>query len=595
MAPNSRAGGGGQEELAAALAGAHVHARPRTSTFCVTRGRLVRRTLTRPPQYNIMDAAESPSLALASSSPSTGRRLAAPAAALPPPAEPHTAPLSSTPAHSWAFPSADPASAFDNTHQSPTSTTKAPPLPTYHVRAPSTALKLDIDTNPFAATTPAHTSNQSSTVEGNALEALRQSATAPTAIHEGRLRSAWSTASLGSLSPGSALSSPALNALGDITPLPSPLVMSDSPGPWQRAAQPPRPRGVSGSRDDSFFPYLHKGNLSPSPPRKKQSYQKLKTAMADAASAPTAHAQQSGDAARERNRSLSEYTPETLPNVRPRHVTIGYTTAETDANMQQHLHREQYLAAQRGLVPAKLPAGLPTPPASNASNRSVTDTEEEDVTEDDKTRYIVVRHGPQKTKKLWRPVRQLGQGTFSKVYLATCEKTTAKDPLDESSLDPRQLVAIKVCEHGPAGGADEQRVELSLKREVEMLRSISHPSLIHLQAFDHNDAQALIVLTYCPGGDLFDAASAHRDTLTASIVQRIFAEMVSAVRYLHTQFIVHRDIKLESTVPCSAALSFGVEHIFVWKSTNVLQMSFLMFRSRPSLFSRARRNIRRLW
>jgi protein-serine/threonine kinase len=272
----------------------------------------------------------------------------------------------------------------------------------------------------------------------------------------------------------------------------------------------------------------------------------LKEAAIEAAAA--SHSHQKNEAARERNRSLSEFTPDALHNARPRHVTIGSTSIEGDAGVQQHMQREVYLAATRGLVSGRQAASLPTPPASNASNRSVTDTEEEDVAEDDKTKYIVVRQGPEMTKKLWRPVRQLGQGTFSKVYLATCEKTKAKDPLDEATLDPRKLVAIKVVEHGPAGGADEERVELSLKREVEMLRSVSHPSLVHLQAFDHDDAQALIVLTYCPGGDLFDVASNHRDKLTLGIIQRIFAEMVGAVRYLHDQLIVHRDIKLESTV-----------------------------------------------
>jgi protein-serine/threonine kinase len=303
---------------------------------------------------------------------------------------------------------------------------------------------------------------------------------------------------------------------------------------------------------------FRQGTLSPSPSLKKKGYHGLKAVAIEAAAA---NSQQTGEAVRERNRSISEYTPDAVHNARPRHVTIGNTAAETDANMQQYIKRETYLATQRGLVPAKVPAGLPTPPASNASNRSVTDTEDE-VTDDDKTQYIVVRHGPQKTKKLWRPVRQLGQGTFSKVYLATCEKTTAKDPLDETVLDPRKLVAIKVVEHGPAGGADEERVELSLKREVEMLRSVSHPSLVHLQAFDHDDAQALIVLTYCPGGDLYDVASDHRDKLTLGIVQRIFAEMVSAVRYLHTQLIVHRDIKLESTASCFLSItSRMVRHV----------------------------------
>ncbi|KAI4637507.1 hypothetical protein J4E83_000323 [Alternaria metachromatica] len=436
---------------------------------------------------------------------------------------------------------ARPTSTLTTADLAPGTAATDPSLPRYHVRAPSTALKLDTDlaiaSNPNSAR-----SLDPANLEPSGSDALRQSATAPIAIQDsGYLRTAWSTASLGSLSPSSAISSPALAALGDITPLPSPLVMGDSPGPWQRADHRPRSRGISAASRDDAFAIFAKGTLSPSPSLKKKGYSGLKAAAMEAAAA---NSQQRNEAARERNRSISEYTPDSMHNTRPRHVSV----VDTDPAIQQRMNRETYLATQRGLVPANVPAGLPTPPASNASNRSVTDTEEDDVTEDDKTQYIVVRCGPQKTKKLWRPVRQLGQGTFSKVYLATCEKTKAKDPLDENVLDPRKLVAIKVVEHGPAGGADEERVELSLKREVEMLRSVSHPSLVHLQAFDHDDAQALIVLTYCPGGDLFDVASDHRDKLTLDIVHRVFAEMVSAVRYLHTQLIVHRDIKLENVL-----------------------------------------------
>ena len=461
------------------------------------------------------------------------------------------------------------------------------PLPRYHVRAPSTALKLDTDLAIASSNPNSARSLHPANLEANGSDALRQSATAPIAIQDsGYLRTAWSTASLGSLSPSSAISSPALAALGDITPLPSPLVMGDSPGPWQRADHRPCSRGISGaSRDDSFAMFT-KGTLSPSPSLKKKGYSGLKAAAIEAAAA---NSQQRNEAARERNRSISEYTPDAMRNARPRQVSV----VETDPNMQQRMNRETYLAMQRGLVPAKVPAGLPTPPASNASNRSVTDTEEEDVTDDDKTQYIVVRCGPQKTKKLWRPVRQLGQGTFSKVYLATCEKTKAKDPLDENVLDPRKLVAIKVVEHGPAGGADEERVELSLKREVEMLRSVSHPSLVHLQAFDHDDAQALIVLTYCPGGDLFDVASDHRDKLTVDIVHLIFAEMVSAVRYLHTQLIVHRDIKLESTASILfilLRLKWYVSSILL--CTNDIQTFFSTSLCLLCLYSRIHRAIR---
>ncbi|KAF9691764.1 hypothetical protein EKO04_010275 [Ascochyta lentis] len=432
-----------------------------------------------------------------------------------------------------------------STQKAPDNATLPLYLPRWHVRAPSSGLTLVTDLPPSTTSTARNTPSNASIVAGTGSEGLRQSATAPIMIDEKLLRTARSNNSLaGSLSPSSAISSPALNALGDLTPLPSPLVMGDSPGPWQRAV--PRPRGPSVSSRDDMYLSSNRATLSPSPSLKKKGYQRLKTAGAEATDARM-QAHHNNEAARERNRSISEYTPDSLHNPRPRNATISNVAAEGDATMQQRLRREQYLASQRGMVPAQIPAGLPTPPASNASNRSTTD-EEDHVTEDDPTKYIAVRHGSQMKKKFWRPVRQLGQGTFSKVYLATCEKTTAQDPLDEKSLDLRKLVAIKVVEHGPAGGADEERVELSLKREVEMLRSVSHPSLVHLRAFDHNEAQALLVLTYCPGGDLFDVASDHRDILSIDIVQRVFAEMVSAVRYLHEKLIVHRDIKLENVL-----------------------------------------------
>jgi protein-serine/threonine kinase len=89
---------------------------------------------------------------------------------------------------------------------------------------------------------------------------------------------------------------------------------------------------------------------------------------------------------------------------------------------------------------------------------------------------------------------------------------------------------------------------MSLKRELEIMQTIRHPSLVHLKAWNIEPTRAILVLSYCPGGDLFDVASSHREALTPSLLRRIFAELVGAVRYLHERRIVHRDIKLENVL-----------------------------------------------
>ena len=372
--------------------------------------------------------------------------------------------------------------------------------------------------------------------------------------------SAKSIRSQYSLSPGSAISSPALAAMTDITPLPSPLLPGDSPGPWKRPGG-PRPDStgsLGGVRDgtqiEDFCAPQPESTSSQQSSVKKKAYSSLMPSAVEANGIN--QKTRKHDASHVRHRSLSEFVPGPVHNVRQRNTTLSSIGSSEvhNATQESSMHREEYLAEQRGLVSVTLPPpanptnAFPTPPPSN---RSVTESESEDQSPREVPSFETMKVKDHKTGRLlrYRPVRPLGQGTFSKVVLATSESLLPTFVLNETSeplLNPKHLVAIKIVEHGPAGGADEERVELSLKREVEILQSISHPSLVNLMAFDYSDAEALLVLGYCPGGDLFDVASQHQESLTEPVVQRFFAELVGAVQYLHSKWIVHRDIKLES-------------------------------------------------
>ena len=272
-----------------------------------------------------------------------------------------------------------------------------------------------------------------------------------------------------------------------------------------------------------------------------------------------------------RNRSNSEYVPESMQVSRPRNIVVSGSTVPLSLHPQsppiEALHREEYLAVQRGIT---LPiAKPPTPPKSNRETDS-SDQESPPASPKDAKEPLPLHYEARLVNgeqlKRWRAVRRLGQGTFSTVMLATSQEASGDSDVNsrgimsqvptenEQRLEPKSLVAVKICERGPAGGADEKKIEVSLKRELEILKSIDHPSLVHLRAVNVMEHQALLVLNYCAGGDLFDLAVAKPDLLVPGLIRRIIAELVAAVQCLHSQYIVHRDIKLESMLNCFCIL-----------------------------------------
>ena len=387
-------------------------------------------------------------------------------------------------------------------------------------------------------------------------------------------RSALSAYNAGTFSPASAISStvssPGVGPLMDITPLPSPLMFEGSPGPWKRAdslsqLSPPSSNYERSPTSAEELPSSNLGlGIRTSPKKQRKNYQGLISAATLNHSAE-AHINTANVTSHARNRSLSEYVPVGAQPHRPRNIAVSGAQIPSENESQlSSMHREEHLAIKRGLAPLQDVKRPPTPPRSNKSATDSSDVESPPssprMTTSVGERYEAqgVRDG--KTRH-WTAIRQLGKGAFSTVMLATSDSVDRKglengreskdvERALEKRFNPKHLVAVKVCEHGPAGGADEQRVETSLKRELDILKSIRHPSLIHLRAVSVSEKQANLVLNYAPGGDLFELASTNAEFLVPSLIRRIFAELVDAVAYLHEQYIVHRDIKLESTATC---------------------------------------------
>ena len=169
---------------------------------------------------------------------------------------------------------------------------------------------------------------------------------------------------------------------------------------------------------------------------------------------------------------------------------------------------------------------------------------------------------------LWKKVRPIGSGNFSTVLLY--------ELMDQSNPKLKQ-VAVKRLKYPEELSNVEQintslryketlsRLENSLTRELQVLKSLNHPCIVKLLGINNpifvtskkplrdlikKTPRALppcdMIMSYCPAGDLLAAVMARNGRLEAWLIQRIFTEVVLAVKYLHENSIIHRDLKLEN-------------------------------------------------
>lgn len=412
--------------------------------------------------------------------------------------------------------------------------------------------------------------SQSSSVSADAIPStepqLQQPLTSGLPYRSSSVRSALSASHFtgGSLSPASAMSSPGLGPMVDITPLPSPITRWGSPRSWTRSVDNQEERDTLPKIAEASTPMTPSRELLGlvrTSPKKRRIHAGLVSSTNGAVGKET-HIYDVNASSHARNRSISDYTPSPAQVLLNRHIGVsgtGPSLAEQPFLPPiQHMHREEYLAIQRGLISSGLTP--PTPPTSNRG-RDASDLESEPSSPGGRQRGLPLRYEARTVRdgklRHYRAVRQLGKGTFSNVMLAINQsagtEATSNQSVDilqdsckERPTNIKSLVAVKICDFGPAGGADEKKVETSLKRELEILKAIDHPSLVHLKAYSMLDRRAFLVLNYCAGGDLFELANLKPELLVPSLIRRIFTELIAAVRYLHAQYIVHRDIKLES-------------------------------------------------
>lgn len=85
--------------------------------------------------------------------------------------------------------------------------------------------------------------------------------------------------------------------------------------------------------------------------------------------------------------------------------------------------------------------------------------------------------------------------------------------------------------------------------EADLLKSLSHPHIIQFEEKFLLEDKVAIIMEYANNGDLnkrLKEAIKSNNVLPESQVLHWFTQLASAVNYLHSKKIIHRDIKLQN-------------------------------------------------
>lgn len=131
--------------------------------------------------------------------------------------------------------------------------------------------------------------------------------------------------------------------------------------------------------------------------------------------------------------------------------------------------------------------------------------------------------------KDYETIKQLGSGSYGTVYKVKSRLTgleRAMKTISKSSISNINDVA-------------------EISNEINILKSIDHPSILKIYEFYSNPEAYHIVTELGTEGDLFGEIN-KRGPFGESVTALIMHQVLSAVNYCHQMKIVHRDIKPEN-------------------------------------------------
>jgi len=125
----------------------------------------------------------------------------------------------------------------------------------------------------------------------------------------------------------------------------------------------------------------------------------------------------------------------------------------------------------------------------------------------------------------------IGKGSFSKVMLA-------------NHIILKKNVAMKIL---TLPNIEDPYVIKNINREATIMSKLHHPNVVSLHEVCSIKDFFCLVMDFYPGGNLCDLVQDHPNGKLGEKQARIyFKQMVDGLSYIHSQHIIHRDMKLDN-------------------------------------------------
>lgn len=151
--------------------------------------------------------------------------------------------------------------------------------------------------------------------------------------------------------------------------------------------------------------------------------------------------------------------------------------------------------------------------------------------------------------KQYKLLKTIGKGNFARVMLARHLPTNSE-------------VAIKIIDKTQLNTNSLEK----LFREVSIMKLLNHPNIVKLFEVIETEKTLYLVMEYINNGEVFEYL-VKNGRMKENIARQKFRQIVSAVQYLHSKNIIHRDLKAENLLLDHnldvKIVDFGFSNMFV--------------------------------